>query len=223
MDKSENSILSEKVYRHVLEMILRKEINCGEKIPEERITQLLGVSRTPIREAMRRLSNDGIVNIFPKRFAEVVAFDEKSIKDLGIVRISLDILAAKLAITYGSNADFMRLNNLADLCSEAAKNGDIYSRIKYDCDFHLALTEISGNPILLKLQKELYLRVHLLQATRFTVIEDSLKGIEGHYLIVEGLLKRNQDEVIMRIQQHLAPFYGVDLSVEYAPNAFINY
>ncbi len=209
MESSNKLVLSEKVYEHVLQMILKQEIKCGEKIPEEKITQMLGISRTPIREALRRLANDGIVNIFPKRYAEVITFDEESIKNLGIMRVSLDTLAGRLAINYGSNADFNMLKDIVDQCYEATKKGDVYSRIKFDCDFHLKLTEIASNPLLLKFQKQLYLQVHLFQATRYINIEDSLKKIEGHFEIIDALYKRDEEAVVKSIQNHLITFYNL--------------
>lgn len=212
MSTNENGNLVEVVYEHIKEMILKRQILCGERIPEEKIAKQLGVSRTPIREALRRLSNEGIINIYPRRFAEVITFDDKSIKDLGIIRISLDTLAAQLAIHNGSNADFLKLKELADECYEAAKAGDVFNRIKKDCDFHLMLTQIAANPTLMKFQKELYLKIHLLQVTKYVDVKDSLKKIQHHHLIVEKLMERNVDDVMKIIQSHLAEFYNIDLS-----------
>ncbi len=223
MDKKKESILSETVYDHVLKMILKQEIKCGEKIPEEKITHMLGISRTPIREALRRLSNEGIVNIYPKRHAEVITFDEKAIKDLGVLRISLDILAAQLAITNGSNANFMKLKEIADLCYEAAKSGDVYNKIKLDCDFHLKLAEIADNPLLYRCQKALYLKVHLIQASKYVNIDDAVKKIEGHYAIIDGLMKRDEEVVTKSIQEHLIAFYGVYFKSNFSIKSLLDY
>ena len=205
-----DTVLSETAYEQILQMILRQEIRCGEKIPEEKITQMLGMSRTPIREAIRRLANEGIVNLYPKRHAEVISFDEKAIKDVGLLRIALDTLAARLAILHGSNADFSQLKAIADACYQAARSGDLYRRIKLDCDFHLYMTEISGNQILLKVQKELYLKVQLIQAIKYTGIEESLKRVEGHFSILDGLFSRDEDIVVQSVYNHLASFYQIE-------------
>lgn len=204
------TVLSEIAYEQILQMILTQEIRCGEKIPEEKITQMLGMSRTPIREAIRRLANEGIVILYPKRHAEVICFDEKSIQDVGLLRIALDTLAAKLAILHGSNADFTQLQQIADACYQAAKSGDLYRRIKLDCDFHLFMTKISGNKILLKVQKELYLKVQLIQALKYTNIEESLKRVEGHFPIIDGLFSRDEKLVVQCVYNHLASFYQIE-------------
>ena len=206
----EASNLGEVVYEHIKGMILGKQVQCGERIPEEKIAKQLGVSRTPIREALRRLSNEGLINIYPNRFAEVITFDEESIKELGVIRINLDTLAVQLAIHNGSNADFLKLKEIADECYEAAKKGDIPNRIKKDSEFHLMLAQIAGNSILVKLLKELYLKIQLLQASKYRDIDDSLKKIEHHHIIVDKLMERNVDEVVKLIQRHLVEFYNLN-------------
>lgn len=212
LHEKEATSLGGVVYEYIKNMILEKQIKCGERIPEEKIAKQLGVSRTPIREALRRLSNEGLINIYPNRFAEVITFDQKSIKDLGVIRISLDTLAAQLAIHNGSNADFFKLKELADQCYEAARVGDIANRIKTDYEFHLMMTEIGGNSTMMKFQKELYLKVQLLQATKYVDISDSLRKIEHHHQIVEKLMERDVDAVIKLIQKHLVEFYNIDIN-----------
>jgi len=211
MEHKDDPVLSEKVYDQILEMILTQQIRCGEKISEEKITQMLGVSRTPIREAIRRLASEGLVNLYPKRFAEVISFDDGSIRHLGTIRIALDTLAGQLAILYGSNADFMKLRHIAEQCYAAGQRGDTFGRIRLDCDFHLMLAEIARNPILIKFQKELYMRVYLVLATRDVGVEEGLRRIKGHNAIIEGLLARDEEAVINSIHDHLSMFYQVDV------------
>jgi len=203
--------LSVLVHEYIKSMILDKQIQCGEKLQEEKIALQLGVSRTPIREALRKLSMQGLVNIYPNRHAEVISFSDKEIKDLGLLRINMDCLAAQYAVQYGSNADFLNLRIIAEECREAAMQGDMFNRIKKDCDFHIELTKIGNNDFLLKVQKELYLKIQLLQATKYLDVQDSLKKIEHHDLIVEALFERNTGKVLKHIVSHLSSFYGISL------------
>jgi DNA-binding GntR family transcriptional regulator len=203
--------LPEQVHEYVKNMILKSELKPGEKIPEEKIAAQLGVSRTPIREAMRVLSVQGLVKIYPNRFAEVVTLTHKETQDLGLLRITLDSLAAQYAIQFGSNADFQKLQRIADECKAAALEGDIYHRIKKDCDFHIEMTRIGRNELLLKMQKELYLKVHLLQASKYQDVEDSLRKIEHHDVIVKHLVNRDIDSVLKDIYLHLSSFYDINI------------
>jgi len=207
-----NRSLMNVAYEYIINLILRKEISPGERIQEENISKILGISRTPIREALRKLSNEGIINICLNKFYKIESFDDEFIKKLGIVRVFLDSLAAQLSIHYGSNNDFLKLKELADQCYKAAKAEDIYLSIKKDCDFHLMLCLISNNETLIKFQKELYLKVRIIQTLKYTNIKNNLESIKYHHLIVDKLLERNTEEVLKCIQRHLAIFYDLNLN-----------
>ena len=77
-----NEGLSEQVYNYLLLQILSNELKPGEKIAETKIAQEFNTSRTPIREAMRKLESQGLIQIFPKRYAQVANFSEKRLKIL---------------------------------------------------------------------------------------------------------------------------------------------
>ena len=117
-----NEGLSEQVYNYLLSQILSDELKPGEKIAEAKIAQEFNTSRTPIREAMRKLESQGLIQIFPKRYAQVATFSEKEIQDIGMIRISLDILSIKLAAIYSSKAELLNLKSIAEQCLEAFKN-----------------------------------------------------------------------------------------------------
>ena len=202
--------LSAEAYEHIKQMILHLEIKPGERIPEEKIANQLGSSRTPIREALRKLSAEGLVYLYPKRFAEVAHYTQESIRQIGALRLSQDILSAQLALHYGSNADFAYLRTLADKCEEGARIGNIYDRIKNDCDFHLGIAQISGNQMLIKYQQELYMRIHLIQISKYSSIEDSLMQIHHHRDIVDALTNRDFDRTKKIICNHLQNFFDID-------------
>lgn len=199
------------VYDYVLDMMLTKQIGCGERIPETMIAEKLGISRTPIREALRRLAGAGVIKIYPKRFAEVITFSEQSVKDLGFARVMLDTIAAQLAIINGSNADFMRLKELTDKSLSEAQAGDIMAAVNFDCDFHMMLAAIGGNPFLIDMQKDLYLKVKLLLCTADRKTEDRIRSLQDHYEIIDRLMKRDAEGVIRLIYSHLADFYKLDM------------
>jgi DNA-binding GntR family transcriptional regulator len=207
---SVNNLVSQ-VYDYVLNMILTRQIKCGERIPETMIAEKLNISRTPIREALRLLANAGIIKIYPKRFAEVISFSDQDVKDLGFVRIMLDTLAAQLAIINGSNADFAKLKGITDRCLHEEEDGDIVKSVNLDCDFHMMLATIAGNPFLVDMQKDLYLKVKLLLCTTDRQREDRIESLMHHYEIIEKLVKRDSAGVIKAIYEHLAHFYRLDL------------
>jgi len=209
---SEKQNLSETVYQVLLEKILRQEIACGEKIPVEALAREMGISRTPFVEALARLEKSGLVKVNPRRSAEVVVFDERSIQDLGIVRIAVDTIAVQLAIQYGSNADFERLTRVARECYRVAQEGDVYEWIRNECEFHLGLARIGGNINLIHIMEDLYLKIRLLQFVIYKKNEISLQMIELHFDMIEELKKRNVDGTIAYLYRHLGYFYNLDPS-----------
>lgn len=204
--------LAQSVHDHIMEMLIRREILPGEKIPEEKIASKLDVSRTPIREAIRLLAAEGLVNLYPNRFAEVIVLSKEDIHDLGIIRLDHDMLAGRFAIYNGSNADFTELAEIAEQCSEYAEQGDVYNRIIYDAHFHNKLTDIGGNPILSRFQKELYQKICLFQAMEYSDVQDSLHKISHHSKIIQALINRDEEEYAEAVREHLIKFYELENS-----------
>ncbi|MGE4549136.1 MAG: GntR family transcriptional regulator [Intestinibacillus sp.] len=211
MRQSKNAVLGERVYEYIKEMILRGDITSGEKIPEQKIVEQLNVSRTPVREAVRRLAGDGLIVFTPNKSAEIIRVDAKFKRDLGVVRFTTDCLSAILALQNGSNADFESLRELSGKCQEAQQEGDLWSRIRYDSAFHMRLVEISGNALLVEIQKNLYVKAQFAQTHTLLHKEgtDSC-DVRQHEEIISALFARDPERVMSAIRQHLLPFYGID-------------
>lgn len=211
--------LSEPVYHYLLGMILSMQIKPGDKIPEAKIASQFGISRTPIRDALRQLANDGIINIYPNRFAEVANCDEPLIKQIGVTRIQLDNLAAKLAIFYGSNADFVRMREHSEKCLQAARDGDTAMRIKEDCAFHLKLSVISQNQQLLEFQRKIYLKIEFLQSWRSDFLENPEEQHRQHLTIIDALMDRDEKKVLELLTRHNMHFH--DLGADFPADFFL--
>lgn len=214
MEKSAVMIsLSQKAYQQIKYMILHLEIKPGDCIPEEKLASFINGSRTPVREALRKLSGEGLVTIYPGRFSKVVQYDENAVKQIGIVRLSQDLLSCQLAIINGSNADFAPLAELVKKCENAAKIGNIYERIEFDAEFHLLIAKIGGNKFLIKNQKRLYLLIHLIQISKYTSVEDSVIQIQKHKDILEALYNRDFKMIKIVVCKHLQLFYNIEQEI----------
>lgn len=209
MDKEQKAIMSDIVYEHLKNMILSLELKPGERIPEAKIASYFGISRTPIREAIKRLANDGIVVSYPNRYAEVAVYDDNWIKETGLIRISLDIIAAKLAVFHGSNCNFAVMERYLEECNEAAKTGDRVKRIKSNCAFHLELSRISQNKELLEIQERLYLKLEFMQSCHYHFVETIENQFLQHKEIVNALYSRDSDKLIYLISNHEKKFHTI--------------
>jgi len=210
--------LSQPAYEYILHMIMTKKLMPGEKIPEQRIAQELSISRSPVREAMLRLSNEGLITIFPNRFAQVASYDEKIMCDIGTLRVALDSLSIKLAFLCGSLVDYLNLKDIAENCSQALEQKDYVMRRKYDCDFHLELAKLSRNDQLIKIQSQLYLQVQFLILHHPDILKYNPTHIQQHFEIAEALINRDEAKALSLTFDHLTSFY--DLRSKYPTDFF---
>jgi DNA-binding GntR family transcriptional regulator len=157
-----NEILSQDAYNYILELILTKQLLPGARIRESQIANDLQISRTPVRTAIRQLSDKGLIDIHTNRYVQVTDYTPAIIREIGTMRLALDRISAKLALIYGNQIDFLKLQTLAHKSIDAFHAGDEKERTKADCDFHLELSRISNNSLLYKFQSELYLRVQFI-------------------------------------------------------------
>lgn len=211
--------LGQSVYQYLLDQILIGNIKPGDRIPETKIANELGISRTPIRDALKQLANDGIVEIYPNRFVKVAHWDDDTTRQIGVVRIQLDLLAVKLAIIYASNADFVQMFQHSILCLQAAKENDIAMRIKEDCAFHLDLSRISKNKQLYEFQQRTYLQIEFLQSWRPAYLEKPEEQHKQHEQLFNALLERNEEKASALLTHHNIHFH--DLEKHYPVEMFL--
>lgn len=199
-----------KAYEQIKNMIFHMEFMPGDKLSELQLSSRLGLSRTPVHDALLRLSAEGLVVLENKRSATVRSFSDDEIRELGIIRLSQDILSAQLASYYGSASDFDRLTQVARACSDFASAGDIYGRIQADSDFHLEISRISRNVHLLEQQAALYQQIHLIQISKYTDVAQSLIQIHHHEPLIEAIRAGNSEEIAALICAHIGNFYHID-------------
>lgn len=214
---SNNEELSKKVYNYLFEQIFTGSLKPGDRIVESRIASIFNASRTPIREALRQLEGQGLVVIYPNRFTEVIAFSDKQIKDIGVVRIALDVLSIKLATLYASKAELLDLKKIADQCIQAKKNNDDYLSRELDVQFHQQLCYISKNELLYKQQQDLSLKVQFILLNYNVYNVSGEDHLEEHSKIVDALLQGDCDTALKVCIHHLVDFYGISID---NPEAF---
>jgi len=217
----ENSALGLPVYDYILDLIMTRELLPGEKIQENKIAEMFGISRTPVREAMRQLANEGIITILPKRYATVSTFSPDTIKEIGIMRISLDSLAIKLCMLQGNYLDFLRLKEIAGECAAAYLANDYALKCKLDMEFHGELANISKNSLLIKFQKEINMRVQFITLNYPNSSSNTQESADQHIQIADALIERNEAKALETALNHLSKFYL--LSETYPPNFFDSY
>lgn len=140
--------LSDQVYRHLLGEILSGSHASGTLLREPELATTLGVSRTPIREALGRLAKDGLLEIKPNRSAVVRRLREADLRHIYQVREALEGLAAELAAGKLTPADLARLKSLAAATRDPHGPDYVAACHTFDVDLHRTIALRAENPIL---------------------------------------------------------------------------
>ena len=143
--------LRDVVFNTLRQAILRGELKPGERLMEIQLANKLGVSRTPIREAIRKLELEGLVLMIPRRGAEVAEITEKSLRDVLEVRDALEERAVELACDRITGADIERLKEAAEEFKVALQGGDVTEYAEADVKFHDIIYHATDNQKLIQL------------------------------------------------------------------------
>ena len=144
------------VYVTLREAIISGRLQAGEHLGEERLARSFGVSRTPVREAIRRLQSENLASREERRGAVVRGIGEHELQEVYAVRAALDGLAAGLAATRAYPADHARLRWLNDRLAEAAARHESAVIAELNFQFHDALCEAAHNSMLLRFTRQIH-------------------------------------------------------------------
>ena len=143
--------LRDVVFNTLRQAILRGELKPGERLLEIHLANKLGVSRTPIREAIRKLELENLVIMIPRKGAVVAEITEKSLRDVLEVRRALEALAVKLACEKITDEEIEELKIAAKGFEEALTTGDVTIFAEADVKFHDVIYHVTDNQRLIQL------------------------------------------------------------------------
>ena len=195
--------LSAKVYEYIKAQILAGEIREGERIPEERVGKVFGISRTPIREAIKRLEEYGLVRVKPRSYAEVVALDDMDAKQIAEVRANLESFAVRLITRNGRQEDFDAIRDLVDRCDASLSAGDVGKTFSEDSLLHLEIARLCGNSHHFELFQKFDAKIQLARLQVHLPLE-TLSGFVGqHHGLLQAMIARDEEGAVSRIQTHI--------------------
>jgi len=198
-----NLSLTNQAYQQVKRVILEHQIPLGGKLNEGELAATLGISRTPIREAINRLEKEGLVEIFPQRGAFVVQFSEKDIFELFLIRENLEGLAIYLAARKINEKDLARLEGCIQGFSEPFTDQGIQRYAREDFKFHQTIILLSGAQRLINLISTLYDHIRIFRLTTKGLSDRMKTSLNEHRWIIASLRKGNPGASEQRMRQHL--------------------
>ena len=195
--------LRDVVFNTLRRAILTGELKPGERLMEIHLANRLGVSRTPIREAIRKLELEGLVTMIPRRGAEVAQITEKSLQDVLEVRRALDALCAELACDRITAEGKAALKKACDHFDEATKTGEVVAIAEADVALHDIIVQATGNQRLIQLINNLSEQMY---RYRFEYIKDE-SGHENlvneHRMIYESIMSGDKEKAAAAARLHI--------------------
>ncbi|MDF2615115.1 MAG: GntR family transcriptional regulator [Clostridia bacterium] len=181
------------VFQTLRKAILTGELEPGERLMEIQLGEKLGVSRTPIREAIRKLELEGLVIMVPRKGAQVAQFTEKDIQDVLEVRAALEALAAKIACKRMDDRAFLKLQLAITEYEYAAREKDVETMIEKDVEFHETIFNATQNDKLIQLFNNLREQVHRYRIAYLKNVGESELVHTEHLELLDALKQRNEE------------------------------
>ncbi|MBY0525779.1 MAG: GntR family transcriptional regulator [Gemmataceae bacterium] len=183
----EVSQLYHQVYKHLVNEILAGRLPPGRILRETILAAQLKVSRTPIREALRKLAADGLVEISPNRSAVVRRLGAEQLGHIYQVREALEGMATELACGHLTAADFTSLDRLATAAEDAAQPNYRTACHRFDVELHRLVASRAGNPILAKEIEKFHDLVQLVRERTASYNEMLALAYRQHLEIIAAL------------------------------------
>ncbi len=213
-------VLKDQVYSILREAISKMDIYSTPKPPrldERRLAEELGVSRTPVREALSRLEQEGFVRNIPRRGTFVVRKSKREVLEVVYAMAALESMAARLAAERASDADIAALHKLIDHYDDEEARTHINEYSDSNVEFHQQLIGLSQCDLIISMASSLSLHMRAIRAEALKDLEHhrSDRSVEDHRRIVEALEARDADKVERLVREH-ALSLGQHIE-EYAP------
>ena len=195
--------LRDVVFKTLRQAILKGELEPGERLMEIQLAERLGVSRTPIREAIRKLELEGLVLMIPRRGAEVAKISEKNLRDVLEVRRSLEELAIDLACQRIQEEELETLREAQKEFAAAVAAGDAMEIAQTDEKFHEIIYSGTGNQKLMQILSNLREQMY---RYRLEYIKDANKRqilLVEHEQILKALSLRHVQEAKLAVREHI--------------------
>ncbi|HEY8481647.1 MAG TPA: GntR family transcriptional regulator [Spirillospora sp.] len=184
--------LADQIREFIVEGISSGRWEPGERIVERRIAAELGVSQGPVREALRQLEAERLIESLPNRGARVRDFTERDLAEIFPVRAGLERTAAELALPRLSDDDLNALEEHNRKLAEAAKGSDLHEQMRLSIAFHRAIVENAGNRLLVSVWEGLGIELWTTLSLRLHHTEIYSKSAE-HAELIDAFRRRDPE------------------------------
>ena len=186
------------------DMILSGELAPGDRLVEDRLTQLLGISRPPLREAMRLLQREGLIQSVPRRGSVVMALTEADIHEISSMRSTLEVMAVELGVPVTDPARLRRCHAAVDAMAKSVRRQDRAGLARHSFEFHLAVVALSGHRRLEEVYRSLWLQMYIARNNelRERLFESLEENVERHRRLLALIESGDRNAVLSELAVH---------------------
>ena len=200
---SEYLPLRDVVFNTLRHAILKGELEPGERLMEIALAQKLGVSRTPIREAIRKLELEGLVVMVPRKGAEVADITEKDLRDVLEVRTALEELSIELAMKNMNDDDYKQLTEANKLFAKDSEGDDLIKIAEADVAFHELMYMATGNKRLIQMINNLREQMYRYRLEYIKDKSTHARLVDEHNRIIDAMVKNDVAAAKAAIKLHV--------------------
>jgi DNA-binding GntR family transcriptional regulator len=195
--------LYEAVTERLREMVLEGELEPGSRISEKELCEAFEVSPTPLRQALKVLVSEGLVEMLPNRGARVTEVDVQEVADLFDVMTVLEGLSGTLLASRASDAEIAEIRGLHECMMEQFRNNQRREYFQFNQAIHRRLSEIAGNRVLLELETSLTLKITRARYAANMQMERWEESAREHECFVEALERRDAQGLSTAMSLHM--------------------
>jgi DNA-binding GntR family transcriptional regulator len=205
---------AEYAYTAIKAMLRNGQLKAGHRLREVELAERLGVSRTPVREALRRIAGDGLIQVVTGRGMIVAEYDKQQVRELYALRGVLEGAAARLAALHATQTE---LDLMGELLEASAKvHGLPEETMRLNTQFHRAIHEAAHNRYLEQALGQMSDSLALLPGTTFSEPGRAVAAQAEHRAILEALRHRREDHAEKLARQHIEAACGVRIRMMFA-------
>ncbi|MFH1241373.1 MAG: GntR family transcriptional regulator [Pseudomonadota bacterium] len=202
----EHPSLSDRIFEIIEKAILSGSIRPGERIIETELAKNLGTSKSPVREALKKLEGEGIVHLLPRKGFIVKEIDRKSVEDFCEVMFIVEPPVARLSLKRRDGAGCKKLSKILDDMKRSLSKKDFRLYLTLNRHFHGFFYELTENELITKIFRMLYNQTDIFRSTFLYTSDRLLRSMEEHVSIVEAYQKGDEKLLDRAVKHHLVMF-----------------
>ncbi|MBW1773868.1 MAG: GntR family transcriptional regulator [Deltaproteobacteria bacterium] len=198
--------LSDRIFEIIEKQILSGAIKPGERLVETELAVSLGTSKSPVREALKKLEGEGIVNLIPRKGYFVRDIDRKSIEDFVDIMIVIEPAINQSALKHKTEAVCKEIDKILSEMKRTLKKKDYESYVALNDRFHGLFVELTENEWFLKFFNTLHKQADMLRSLSLHTRDRFSRSIEEHHAIADAYKRGDEKRLVEAVRHHILMF-----------------